>query len=45
MCSSDLLQRMQEIDLEEQTLQQARLQRILDEANDGTQAKDRKSVV
>lgn len=33
------LQRMQEIDLEEQTLQQARLQRILDEANDGTQAK------
>ena len=33
------LQRMKEIDLEEQELQQARLQRILDEANDGTQAK------
>jgi len=30
---------MQEIDAQEQTLQQARLQRILDEANEGTQAK------
>lgn len=33
------LQRMQEIDAEEQELQMARLQRILDEANEGTQAK------
>ncbi len=33
------LQRMQEIDAEEQVLQQARLQRILDEAGEGTQAK------
>ena len=30
---------MQEIDAQEQTLQQARLQRILDESNEGTQAK------
>jgi len=33
------LQRMQEIDAEEQVLQQNRLQRILDEAGEGTQAK------
>ena len=33
------LERMQEIDLEEQELQAARLQRIIDEANEGTQAK------
>ncbi len=33
------LQRMQEIDAEEQVLQQARLQRILDESGEGTQAK------
>ncbi len=33
------LERMQEIDLEEQELQAARLQRIIDEANIGTQAK------
>ena len=33
------LQRMQEIDAQEQELQVARLQRVLDEANAGTQAK------
>lgn len=33
------LEKMKEIDLEEQELQMARLQRILDEANEGTQAK------
>ena len=33
------LQRMKEIDVEEQTLQQERLQRVIDEANIGTQAK------
>ena len=33
------LERMKEIDVEEQELQMARLQRILDEANEGTQAK------
>lgn len=33
------LQRMQEIDAEEQVLQQNRLQRVLDEAGEGTQAK------
>jgi hypothetical protein len=33
------LEKMKEIDAEEQELQMARLQRILDEANEGTQAK------
>ena len=33
------LERMKEIDLEEQELQRARLQRVIDEANEGTQAK------
>ena len=33
------LERMKEIDAEEQALQQERLQRVIDEANEGTQAK------